>query len=60
MRFREYSNTTKKDFNKAFQAYDTPDGALCQTVSGTVSQKSAALEGVRKVGLNQIAEVKEN
>ena len=46
------------DFNKAFQAYDTPDGALCQTVSGTVSQKSAALEGVRKVGLNQIAEVK--
>ena len=46
------------DFNKAFQAYDSPDGALCQTVSGTVSQKSAALEGVRKVGLNQIAEVK--
>ena len=46
------------DFNKAFQAYDTLEGAICQTVSRAVSQKNAALEGVRIVGLNQIAEVK--
>ena len=48
------------DFNKAFQAYDTLEGALCQTVSRAVSQKNAALEGVRKIGLNQIEEVKKD
>ena len=46
------------DFNKAFQAYDILDGAQCQTVSGVMSQRAAALKGVRTVGLNQIAEVK--
>ena len=48
------------DFNKAFQAYDTLEGALCQTVSRAVSQKNAALESVRKIGLNQIEEVKKD
>ena len=46
------------DFNKSFLAYDTLDGALCQTNAKKHSQREAALEAVRAVGLNQIAEVK--
>ena len=46
------------DFNKSFLAYDTIDGARCQTSSRKLSQREAALEAVRAVGLNQIAEVK--
>lgn len=46
------------DFNKSFLAYDTIDGARCQTSSRKLSQREAAIEAVRAVGLNQIAEVK--
>lgn len=46
------------DFNKSFLAYDTLDGALCQTNAKKQSQREAAIEAVRAVGLNQIAEVK--
>ena len=46
------------DFNKSFLAYDTLDGALCQTNTKRQSQREAALEAVRTVGLNQTAEVK--
>ena len=46
------------DFNKAFLSYDTIDGARCQTSSRRLSQREAAIEAVRAVGLNQIAEVK--
>ena len=46
------------DFNKSFLAYDTLDGARCQTCSRKLSQREAALEAVRAVGLNQIAEIK--
>ena len=46
------------DFNKAFLAYDTIDGARCQTCSRKLSQREAAIEAVRAVGLNQIAEIK--
>ena len=45
------------DFNKSFLAYDTIDGARCQTSSRKLSQREAAIEAVRAVGLNQIAEV---
>ena len=45
------------DFNKSFLAYDTLDGARCQTSSRKLSQREAALEAVRAVGLNQIAEI---
>ena len=45
------------DFNKSFLAYDTIDGARCQTSSRKLSQCEAAIEAVRAVGLNQIAEV---
>ena len=46
------------DFNKSFLAYDTIDGARCQTSSRRLSQREAALEAVRAVGLNQIDEVR--
>ena len=46
------------DFNKSFLAYDTIDGARCQTSSRKLSQREAALEAVRAVGLNQIDEVR--
>ena len=46
------------DFNKSFLAYDTIDGARCQTSSRKLSQREAAIEAVHAVGLNQIAEVR--
>ena len=46
------------DFNKSFLAYDTIDGARCQTSSRKLSQCEAAIEAVRAVGLNQIDEVR--
>ena len=46
------------DFNRAFQQYDTLDGANCLTVGKRhLSQKAAAEEAVRKVGLNQVDEL---
>ena len=42
------------DFNKAFQAYDTAEGARCLTADGSLSQRDAALMAVRKIGLNQV------
>ena len=47
------------DFSKSFLSYDTIDGARCQTSSRRLSQREAALEAVRTVGLNQIAEIKQ-
>lgn len=46
------------DFNKSFLAYDTLDGARCQTIrSRRLTQREAAIEAVRAVGLNQIHDV---
>lgn len=46
------------DFNQSFQAYDTLAGANCQTVLPAImTQKNAALDAVKHVGLNQIREV---
>lgn len=48
------------DFNMSFGSYDTVEGANCQTVyPERKSQKEAAVEGVRKVGLRQIRPVDE-
>lgn len=48
------------DFNMSFGSYDTVEGANCQTVyPERKSQKEAAIEGVRKVGLRQIKAVDE-
>jgi len=49
------------DFNKAFLAYDSIDGSLCLPINSLtnkrISQKDAAIEAVKKVGLNQIEEI---
>ena len=45
------------DFNKAFLSYETINGAMCQTSAERISQKQAALEAVRKIGLNQVRKV---
>ena len=42
------------DFNRAFQQYDTLDGANCLTVGKRhLSQREAAEEAIKKIGLNQ-------
>lgn len=46
------------DFNQAFHSYDTVEGANCLTMHPQIiSQKEAAVEAVRHVGLNQIQEI---
>lgn len=45
------------DFNKAFNAYETTEGARAQTTATRMSQKEAAIEAVKKIGLNQLREV---
>jgi len=46
------------DFNRAFQQYDTLDGANCLTVGKRhLSQREAALEAVGKVGLSMVGDV---
>jgi len=46
------------DFNQSFLSYDTLDGASCQPLLPTVvSQKDAAIEAVRQIGLRQIQEI---
>ena len=48
------------DFNRAFQQYDTLDGANCLTVGKRhLSQREAAMEAVNKIGLNQIFNIVE-
>ena len=48
------------DFNQSFQSYHTLEGANCQTVyPRKQNQKEAAVEAVAKIGLNQIAEIRE-
>ncbi len=48
------------DFNRAFQSYNTLDGARCLTLRNRTSQKDAAIHGVQCVGLNQIRDLPEN
>ncbi len=48
------------DFNKAFLSYEDIDGAICQTTDKKMTQKQAAIEAVRKIGLNQLKEVDKN
>lgn len=45
------------DFNKSFTAYDSVEGARCLTTERQVSQREAAVEAVRKIGLNLVNEV---
>lgn len=46
------------DFNQCFLSYDTMDGARCQTVWPQIlSQREAAIEAVKCIGLRQIREM---
>ena len=46
------------DFNQCFLAYDTLDGAGCQTVHERgISQREAAISAVKAIGLRQICEM---
>lgn len=48
------------DFNQAFHAYDSLEGANCQTVfRKKMTQKEAAIQAVKNIGLNQIKEVRQ-
>ena len=51
------------DFNRAFGNYDTMEGANCLTSqlveNKKQTQREAAVEAAKKIGLNQIEEVKE-
>ena len=47
------------DFNQAFCAYDSLEGANCQTVFWDhMTQRQAALQAVKRVGLNQVREIR--
>jgi hypothetical protein len=49
------------DFNLSFGSYDTLDGANCQTIyPERKTQREAALEAVRTIGLHQIREIDES
>lgn len=48
------------DFNRAFRSYDTLDGARCLTTGEPMSQKDAAIMGVKAVGLNLIHSLPED
>ena len=46
------------DFNRAFQQYDTLEGANCLTVGKRhLSQREAAIEAVKKIGMNQKCDI---
>ena len=48
------------DFNRAFQQYDTLDGANCLTVGKRhLSQREAAMEAVKNIELNQKVDIYE-
>ena len=48
------------DLNQTFLAYDTPDGANCMTTGNRkMSQRDAAVEAVKNIGLNQKDEIKD-
>ena len=48
------------DFNQSFNAYNSIEGANCQTTSVPMTQKEAAIEAVKKIGLNQIRPINPN
>lgn len=45
------------DFNKSFLSYDTIDGAKCQTTDKRITQREAAIDAVKHIGLNKISEI---
>lgn len=48
------------DFNQSFGSYDTIDGANCQPIyPEKKTQREAAIEAVKEIGLHQIQEIDE-
>lgn len=48
------------DFNQSFLSYDTIEGANCQTLyPRRITQREAAIEAVREIGLHQIRKIDE-
>lgn len=48
------------DFNQSFLSYDTIEGANCQTLyPRRITQREAAIEAVRQIGLHQIRKIDE-
>ena len=45
------------DFNQCFLAYDRLDGGKCLTVNGHMTQREAAIEAVKHIGLRQIKDI---
>lgn len=45
------------DFNKAFTSYETTEGVRAQTTTARMSQKEAAIDAVKKIGLHQTKEI---
>lgn len=55
---RYFSLYPLMDFNQCFSAYDNIDGANCQTLfPRQLSQREAAIEAVKEIGLPQIKEM---
>ena len=48
------------DWNKAFRAYESLEGDVCQTTAQRMTQREAAIQAVQQTGLNQIAPVPED
>ena len=49
------------DFNLSFNAYDDIEGTSCQPVMPLrMTQKEAAIEAVKRIGLNQVAEIEKS
>lgn len=59
------SNTPLKlfplmDFNRSFCSYNSIEGSQCYTYNEEIPQKTAAIQGVKAIGLNQIHALPEN
>ena len=45
------------DFNQSFLSYDNLDGAICLTVNGRMTQREAAIDAVKHIGLRQLRNI---
>ena len=48
------------DFNRSFCSYNSIEGSQCYTYNEEIPQKTAAIQGVKAIGLNQIHALPEN
>ncbi|MCR5005980.1 MAG: hypothetical protein K6A77_08745 [Clostridiales bacterium] len=48
------------DFNRSFRSYDVPEGSQCLIMKEKVSQREAAVRGVREIGLRLVRDLPED